>query len=46
VGYEVVRYDVPEDVAGISATEIRAKKKSGDDTWKAMVPPQVATIIG
>jgi len=45
VGYDVVRYDVPEDVAGISATQIRAKREAGDDTWRDFVPAAVAEYL-
>lgn len=42
VGYEVVRYDVPEDIAGISATDIRDCMTHGSQEWKERVPKAVA----
>ena len=38
VGYAVVQYEMPDDVEGISATEIRRLREAGDDSWKSMVP--------
>lgn len=38
VGYEVESIDVPEDIQGISATEIRERIKSHDDSWEQLVP--------
>jgi len=46
VGYDVVRYEVPEDVAAISATAIREKFAGGDESWRDMVPDGVAEIMG
>lgn len=42
VGYEVNGWAPPGDVYGISATEIRNRMASGDDTWKQAVNPGVA----
>jgi len=42
VGYEIVRYEMPDDIEGISATEIRRLIAEGDDSWRAMVPSAVA----
>lgn len=41
VGYDVVEHKPPENIKRISATEIRAKIKAGDDSWKEMVMPGV-----
>ena len=45
VGYEVVRFDVPEEIAGISATAIRKGLASGDDSWQECVPDSVAQYL-
>jgi len=45
VGYEVNQYDVPPEVAAISATEIRRKIKEDDPSWEADVPETVATYL-
>lgn len=45
VGYDIIKYDVPQDIAGISATEIRRMMEEGDDTWKDRVPGAVARYI-
>jgi len=46
VGYAVVRYDMPEDVEGISGTTIRALIERGNEEWKRFVPGEVAEVIG
>lgn len=45
VGYEVNRYDAPEDIEGISATEIRNMMTKGDEGWKTKVPPRIADYL-
>lgn len=45
VGYDVNRYDVPADIHGISATEIRRLMAEGNDEWKKRVPPEVAKLL-
>lgn len=45
VGYEVNRYDVPENIHGISATEIRDLMSKGDNSWKEKVPKEVANFL-
>lgn len=45
VGYEVKQYDVPPEVAAISATEIRRKIKEGDPSWDVDVPEAVANYL-
>jgi len=42
VGYAVNRYDAPENIEGISATQIRKMMDDGDETWKEKVPRQIA----
>jgi predicted nucleotidyltransferase len=42
VGYAVNEYVVPDDIAGISATEIREMRLKGDNSWKHNVPFSVA----
>jgi adenylylsulfate kinase len=45
VGYEVVRYDAPDDIEGISATEIRKAMAENDSTWVNKVPAEVAQYL-
>lgn len=45
VGYEVNRYDAPENIEGISATQIRKMMAEGDSTWKEKVPKMVADYL-
>ena len=45
VGYEVNRFDAPEDIEGISATEIRRRKADGDDSWMDLVPDAIAEYL-
>jgi adenylylsulfate kinase len=42
VGYDVVRYDAPTDIEGISATGIRSAMENGDSSWEKRVPAGVA----
>lgn len=44
-GYKVDFYHGPKEVEGISATEIRHKLRSGDSSWKEVVPLTVAKYI-
>lgn len=41
VGYEVNEIKVDAKIASISATEIRSKIRSGDDSWKEFVDPSI-----
>ena len=45
VGYDVIRYDAPEDIEGISATKVRKAMAEGDPSWKNTVPPAVARYV-
>lgn len=45
VGYEVIRYDAPEHVEGISATQIREMIAEGNEEWKTKVPKAVADFL-
>jgi len=45
VGYEINEIEVPEDVKGISATDIRKKMKEKDKSWKDFVPEGSAEVI-
>jgi adenylylsulfate kinase len=45
VGYETNLIEVAEDIQGISATEIRARLKASDESWKDLVAPGVANFI-
>ena len=42
VGYDVNRYDVPENIEGISATQIRDMIEKGNDEWKNKVPTAIS----
>ena len=42
VGYEINEFQPPADIKRISATDIRSKIKSGDDSWKEFVNKNVA----
>lgn len=42
VGYETNEFKPPENIKRISATDIRNRIKSGDDTWRDFVNPHVA----
>jgi len=45
VGYEVVRYDAPVDIEGISATSIRVAMENSDESWKTKVPRAVVEYL-
>jgi adenylyl-sulfate kinase len=45
VGYDVNRYDAPQDIEGISATQIRKMMEEGDESWKEKVPREIAKWI-
>ena len=45
VGYAINRYDAPQDIEGISATQIRNLMAEGDDSWKDFVPPAIADYL-
>ncbi len=45
VGYEVNRYDAPEDIEGVSATQIRKMMSEGDSSWKEKVPKLIADYL-
>lgn len=45
VGYEINEYTPPTDIGHISATKIRDSVKSGDNTWKEMVPETIQEDI-
>ena len=45
VGYDVNEIEVPEEIASISATEIRAKIDAGDPSWADIVPDEVSTWV-
>jgi nicotinamide mononucleotide adenylyltransferase len=42
VGYETNEFKPPEDIKRISATDIRNRIESGDDSWRDFVNPHVA----
>jgi len=45
VGYGVNEYIPPDNIAGISATEIRKLRMLGDNSWKHKVPHAIAEIL-
>ena len=45
VGYDIIKYDVPEHISGISATDIRSRQSKGDDSWKEFVPDRIANYL-
>jgi len=45
VGYDVNRYDAPENIEGISATSIRQLMAQGDESWKNKVPKEIAKHV-
>jgi predicted nucleotidyltransferase len=45
VGYEVKEIEVTSNIASISATEIRDKVRSSDDTWKEFVDESIQDIL-
>jgi len=45
VGYAVNRYDAPENIEGISATQIRSKMQNNDLSWKDNVPKEIAKYL-
>lgn len=45
VGYDVIRYDMPEDVEGISGTVVRALIEQGNEEWRQFVPKEVVGVI-
>ncbi len=42
VGYETNEHKPPEDIKRISATDIRSRVESGDESWKDFVNEKVA----
>ncbi len=45
VGYSINEVEVPNEIKGISATEIRNSIINGDDEWKTNVPTEVIPVI-
>ncbi len=45
VGWTPREIEVEADIAGISATDLRARMQAGDQTWKDIVAPGVADFI-
>jgi len=41
VGYKVLEIEVDSNISNISATEIRYKVRSGDDSWKEFVSESI-----
>lgn len=45
VGYAIEKYDMPQDIEGISATEIRKSIEEGDGAWRLKVPVNAIKIL-
>lgn len=45
VGYGTNEIQLPDNIKRISATEIRSRMDSGDDSWEEFVNPKVATWL-
>jgi len=45
VGYNVERFDAPENIEGISATKIRNMMAESNDDWVDFVPARVAKFL-
>jgi len=45
VGYDIIEYDPPKHIKGISATKVRKMMDEGDKTWKEFVPPTIAEYL-
>ena len=45
VGYGIVEHVPPADIGFISATDIRSKIHSGDDSWKEKVDPRIHDLV-
>lgn len=45
VGYDINRYDSPENIEGISATQIRQMMDDNNNDWKNKVPKAIADFL-
>ena len=45
VGYQLNEHVPPQDIGFISATDIRSKIHSGDDSWKEKVDPKIHSLV-
>ena len=45
VGYEVNQLQVPDNIAAISATEIRTQIREGKNGWKEFVDPSIHELL-
>lgn len=45
VGYGILEHVPPADIGFISATDIRAKISTGDDSWKEKVDPRIHDLV-
>lgn len=45
VGYDVNELKPNADIARISATEIRSKIRSGDESWRELVDPKIQWFV-
>ncbi len=45
VGYGIIEHVPPDDVAAISATDIRRRIAEGDDSWRSIVLPGTADLL-
>lgn len=44
-GYEIIKYDVPDEIGEISDAEILQMIRDGDNAWKEKVPMEIAKNI-
>ena len=45
VGYQTNEHQPPTNIGYVSATEIRSKHSSGDDSWRDVVDPKVQDLV-
>lgn len=45
VGYQIIEHVPPADIATISATEIRRRIMSGDQSWRDCVPERAQQLV-
>lgn len=45
VGYGIIEHVPPQDIGFISATDIRAKISSGDDSWREKVDSKIHDLV-
>ena len=45
VGYGICEHEPPEDIEGISATDIRDRINNGDDSWREFVDDSIQEVL-